>query len=136
MSVLRPRRRSAGGPSGPQYPYRGWDEAGASGTEADLFFLGVISAIALATAVVLCGRAARDVRAYRKQTKPGLAAAERLWLKAWYCGRCAMVHFAGGPALTLQEFRVRVWTAGGYGGMAERHPAVDLIVTARPDGSV
>ncbi|MCM1965795.1 MULTISPECIES: hypothetical protein [unclassified Streptomyces] len=75
-------------------------------------------------------------RAYRARTEPGLAAAERLWARGWYCGRCARAHFEGeSAALTLQEFRVRVWTAGGYGDLAEAHPAVDLHVALRPDAS-
>lgn len=81
-------------------------------------------------------KASRDGRAYRERTGPGLAAAERLWNQGWYCGRCARTHFEGeGAALTLQEFRVRVWTAGGYGDLAETYPAVDLTVARRPDGS-
>lgn len=122
--------------SQPQYPSPGWNDAAASGPESGLFVLGVISAVALVTAVVLFARAARDGRAYRARTRPGLAAAERLWIQGWYCGRCARVHFEGEQAaLTLQEFRVRVWTAGGYGDLAESNPAVDLTIGRRPDGS-
>lgn len=124
------------GESQPEYPSTGWGDPADSGAEPGLFFLGVISAIALLTAVYLFTRASRDGRAYRERTRPGLAAAERLWNQAWYCGRCARVHFEGEEtALTLQEFRVRVWTAGGYGDLAETHPAVDLTVAGRPDGS-
>ncbi|MFE4631854.1 hypothetical protein ACFRJ1_00570 [Streptomyces sp. NPDC056773] len=123
------------GEARPGYPYPGWDEA-ASGPEAGLFFLGVISAVALMAAVYLFIRVSRDGRAYRERTRPGLAAVERLWNRGWYCGRCARVHFEGErTALTLQEFRVRVWTAGGYGDLAERYPAVELTVARRPDGS-
>ncbi|MFB6518224.1 hypothetical protein [Streptomyces sp. NPDC056401] len=123
------------GEPGPRYPYPGWNEP-ASGPEAGLFFLGVIAAIALLGAVLLFAAVARANRAYRARTEPGLAAAERLWSRGWYCGRCARVHFEGeSAALTLQEFRVRVWTAGGYGDLAETHPAVDLHAALRPDGS-
>ncbi|MEV6950624.1 hypothetical protein [Streptomyces sp. NPDC051183] len=37
---------------------------------------------------------------------------------------CGTVHFSGEPGLTLQEFRTRVWTAGGYGDLVRKHPAV------------
>ncbi|MCX5408960.1 hypothetical protein OHA37_34530 [Streptomyces sp. NBC_00335] len=124
------------GENRPGYPYEGWDGAETSDPEAGLFFLGVISAIALLAAVVLFVRASRDGRAYRGRMEAGLAAAERLWIRSWYCGRCARVHFEGeSAALTLQEFRVRVWTAGGYGDLAETHPAVELIIARQPDGS-
>nr|WSX53218.1 hypothetical protein OG409_32455 [Streptomyces sp. NBC_00974] len=122
--------------SPPPYPSPGWNEAAASGAEPGLFFLGVVSAAALVSAVVLFLRVSRDGKAYRARTEPGLAAAERLWIQGWYCGRCARVHFEGErAALTLQEFRVRVWTAGGYGDLAASNPAVDLTVGRRPDGS-
>ncbi|MGW6689047.1 hypothetical protein [Streptomyces sp. NPDC054961] len=122
--------------SRPRYPSPGWDEGAAPGPQSGLFFLGVISAAALVAAVVLLVRVRRDGKAYRARTDPGLAAAERLWIRGWYCGRCARVHFEGEPAaLTLQEFRVRVWTAGGYGDLAASHPAVDLTVGRRPEGS-
>ncbi|WP_327251339.1 hypothetical protein [Streptomyces sp. NBC_01244] len=76
----------------------------------------MISAIALLTAVVLFVRVSGDGRAYRRRMEAGLTAAERLWIRGWCCGRCARVHFEGeSAALTLQEFRVRVWTAGGCG---------------------
>lgn len=118
----------------PEYPYQGWDEA--SGLEADLFFLGVISAIALLGAVCLFVAIAKANRAYGARIRPGLADAERVWLQGWYCGRCARVHFDGErAALTLHEFRVRVWTAGGYGDLAERYRGVDHIVGIRPDGT-
>lgn len=119
----------------PEYPYQGWNEA-APAPEAEFLFLGVISVIALLGAACLFAAVARAKRAYRARTQPGLAAAERLWIRGWYCGRCARVRFEGETAaLTLQEFRVRVWTAGGYGDLAETHPAVDLFVAHRPDGS-
>lgn len=111
--------------SRPEYPYRGWNEA-ADGPEVGLHFLGVISVVALLGAVLLFRAVSKDGRSYRARTEPGLAAAERLWLQGWYCARCAAVHFDGGRALSLQEFRVQVWTAGGYGDLAETHRAVDL----------
>ncbi|MFF1408663.1 hypothetical protein ACFVX6_02515 [Streptomyces sp. NPDC058289] len=124
------------GEARPEYPYAGWDGPEASGPEAGLYFLGVISAVALLAAVVLFVRASRDGREYRRRTGAGLAAAEQLWIRGWYCGRCARVHFEGeSAALTLQEFRVRVWTAGGYGDLAETHPAVELVIARHPEGS-
>ncbi|MET9467589.1 hypothetical protein ABZY44_22825 [Streptomyces sp. NPDC006544] len=122
--------------SRPRYPSPGWNEVSASGPESGLFFLDVISAAALVTAVVLLVRVFRERKAHRARTEPGLAAAERLWIQGWYCGRCARVHFEGErTALTLQEFRVRVWTAGGYGDLAASNPAVGLTAGRRPDGS-
>ncbi|WP_327308222.1 hypothetical protein OG730_36250 [Streptomyces sp. NBC_01298] len=119
---------------GPEYPYPGWDEA--PGTESDLLLLGVISAVALLGAVCLFAAIALANRAYSAKVRPGLPAAERLWLQGWYCARCARVHFDGeGAALTLHEFRLRVWTAGGYGDLAERYRGIDQIVGIRPDGS-
>ncbi|MGW6708108.1 hypothetical protein ACWGDE_24890 [Streptomyces sp. NPDC054956] len=107
-----------------------------SGPEGDLVHLAVISPAALLIAVLLFGSATRVRRAFRARTEPGLAAAERLWLQGWYCARCAKVHFEGeSEALTLQEFRVRVWTAGGYGDLARTRPAVDFTVAGRPAGS-
>ncbi|MFD5143495.1 hypothetical protein [Streptomyces sp. NPDC058401] len=120
--------------SRPEYPYPGWNEA--SGPEADLLFLGVISAVALLGALGLFAAVVRANRAYGARVRPGLAAAERVWLQGWYCGRCARVHFDGErAALTLHEFRLRVWTAGGYGDLAERYRGVDQIVGIRPDGT-
>ncbi|WP_328297132.1 hypothetical protein OG389_04430 [Streptomyces sp. NBC_00435] len=89
----------------------------------DLGFLAWISAGMLLVAVGLFVWAARSLRAYRAKTEPGREAAERLWRQGWHCARCGTVHFSGGRALNLQEFRTQVWTAGGYGELAARHPA-------------
>ncbi|WP_405495715.1 hypothetical protein [Streptomyces sp. NBC_00096] len=89
----------------------------------DLGFLAWISACMLLIAVGLFVAVAVSLRAHRARTEPGREAAERLWRQGWYCARCGTVHFAGGRALNLEEFRTRVWTAGGYGDLAGRHPA-------------
>ncbi|MFD5437267.1 hypothetical protein ACFWJ4_34590, partial [Kitasatospora sp. NPDC127067] len=60
----------------------------------------------------------------------GRPRAEHLWAQAWYCARCGTAHFppttgvpTGVPtaALSLPEFRRVVWTAGGYGHLADRY---------------
>ncbi|MGW6945925.1 hypothetical protein [Streptomyces xanthophaeus] len=84
-------------------------------------FLGWISGAALVLGilliVILNGTAAR----WRRRTGSGRDAADRVWSDGWYCGRCGSVHFARGRAMTLREFRTRVWTAGGYGDLAAKH---------------
>lgn len=54
----------------------------------------------------------------------GRGAADAVWRRGWYCGRCALVHFAPGEeppgvlmgqVLDPDQFRALVWTAGGYG---------------------
>lgn len=87
-------------------------------------YLGVISAASLLVGVVLIAVSSRAVRIWRRRTEPGRAAADRVWAEGWYCGRCGTVHLAGERAMTLQEFRIRVWSAGGYGDLAVRHPAI------------
>ncbi|MFE2306888.1 hypothetical protein [Streptomyces sp. NPDC059411] len=87
-------------------------------------YLGWISGIALVIGVLLMALSGRALRAWRRRTEPGRAAADRVWSEAWYCGRCGTVHFSGERAMSLQEFRVRVWSAGGYGDLAVRHPAI------------
>lgn len=39
-------------------------------------------------------------------------------------GRTAGTAAAAERSMSLQEFRTRVWSAGGYGDLAVRHPAV------------
>ncbi|MEJ8645618.1 hypothetical protein WKI68_39215 [Streptomyces sp. MS1.HAVA.3] len=80
--------------------------------EAELLFLGWISAFALLGAVLLIVTAARTQRAFRARIEAGRDAAEDVWSRGWRCARCAVVHFAAGPAMTLQEFRRAVWSAG------------------------
>lgn len=87
-------------------------------------YLGWISGAALVIGVLLVALSGRALRAWRRRTEPGRAAADRVWSEAWYCGRCGTVHFSGERAMSLQEFRVRVWSAGGYGDLAVRHPAI------------
>lgn len=121
--------------SRPPYPAPGWNELIPPGREADHLFLGWTSGLALLAAVLLFAAVARALRAYRARTEPGRPAAESLWARGWYCARCSTAHFADGPALSLQEFRTRVWTAGGYGDLAEAHRAVDLTIRhGRADG--
>lgn len=59
-----------------------------------------------------------------RRVRAGRAAAEAVWRRGWYCGRCAVVSFrpgeepAGvepGTALDPAAFRELVWAAGGYG---------------------
>ncbi|MFH8388010.1 hypothetical protein ACH4E7_45295 [Kitasatospora sp. NPDC018058] len=62
----------------------------------------------------------------RRRRLAGRPRAERLWNQAWYCARCGTAHFPptagqGTGALGLAEFRKAVWTAGGYGDLAERY---------------
>ncbi|MFD9572826.1 hypothetical protein ACFWBI_23645 [Streptomyces sp. NPDC059982] len=86
--------------------------------------LGWVSGAALVVAVALCALVRLRLSAWRRRVGPGRDAADRVWSAGWYCGRCGTVHFGDGPELTLQEFRVRVWTEGGYGAQALRRRAV------------
>ncbi|KQV22919.1 MULTISPECIES: hypothetical protein [unclassified Kitasatospora] len=100
----------------------------ASADHPDLAFLGWISGFALLAAVLLFVLAASRKAALRTRLA-GRPAAEELWAQAWYCARCATAHFPPTPgeparALSLQEFRRRIWQAGGYGDLADRYPAV------------
>ncbi|MFI5530876.1 hypothetical protein ACIA8O_20285 [Kitasatospora sp. NPDC051853] len=79
-------------------------------------------AVGLAALLTAVGRARR----YRRETA-GRAGAEALWATGWYCGRCAVAYLTPRPGegvrgLTLSEFRAAVWSAGGYGHLADRHP--------------
>ncbi|MFJ7265120.1 hypothetical protein ACIQV3_00355 [Streptomyces sp. NPDC099050] len=94
------------------------------GVEDPTTYLGWISAASLLLAPVLLALSGRAVRAWRRRTGPGRVAADQVWAEGWYCGRCGTVHFTGERAMSLQEFRTRVWSAGGYGDLAVRHPAV------------
>ncbi|MFZ3495698.1 hypothetical protein ACODT5_21155 [Streptomyces sp. 5.8] len=94
------------------------------GVEDPSAYLGWISAASLVLGPLLLALSGRAVRVWRRRTGPGRVAADRLWAEAWYCGRCGVVHFTGERAMSLQEFRTRVWSAGGYGDLAVRHPAV------------
>ncbi|WP_457031903.1 hypothetical protein [Kitasatospora sp. P5_F3] len=92
----------------------------------DLAFLGWISGFALLAAVLLFTTVVRRGAATRTRLA-GRPAAEELWATAWYCARCGTAHFPPTPtdpaySLTLQEFRRRIWQAGGYGDLADRHP--------------
>lgn len=87
-------------------------------------WVGVLSGVSLLVGVAMIVTAGRTVRVWRRRTEPGRAAADRVWAQGWYCGRCGTVHFAGERAMGLQEFRTWVWSAGGYGDLAARHPAI------------
>ncbi|MEV7521162.1 hypothetical protein [Streptomyces sp. NPDC091371] len=107
--------------------------AAPSEPEAELLFLGWISALALLAAALLIGSAVRIQRAFRARIAAGREAAEEVWSRGWCCARCATVHFAGGPAMTLQEFRTRMWDAGGYGDLARVHRVTGQVRDLDPD---
>jgi hypothetical protein len=93
----------------------------------DVDFLYGLSTAALvaALALLLTGGLLRAAAARELTDRPK---AERLWSQAWYCARCGTVHFPpaagqGTDALSLLEFRYRVWTAGGYGHLLDRFRA-------------
>ncbi|MFG3000428.1 hypothetical protein [Streptomyces sp. NPDC048340] len=102
----------------------GVDGGGRVVVDPPLTYLGWISGAALVLAVLLFAAEAGSTARWRRRTLPGRAAADAVWSNAWYCARCGTVHFSGEPGLTLQEFRMRVWTAGGYGDLVRKHPAV------------
>ncbi|ARE77935.1 hypothetical protein B6R96_31585 [Streptomyces sp. Sge12] len=115
--------RFAGAPGGTQDQWSAgtWGSTvpAPPGPGPELLFLGWISAFALLGAALLIVAAARTQRAFRARTAAGRVAAEDVWSRGWCCARCAVVHFAAGPGMTLQEFREAVWSAGGYGELAE-----------------
>ncbi|MFF2750522.1 hypothetical protein ACFVVA_33905 [Kitasatospora sp. NPDC058048] len=89
----------------------------------------VIPVVAVIAGTVLLVTAAA-LRASADRELAGRPRAEHLWAQAWYCARCGTVHFppttgvpTGVPtaALSLPEFRRVVWTAGGYGHLADRY---------------
>ncbi|MFD5424260.1 hypothetical protein [Streptomyces sp. NPDC127084] len=96
--------------------------------QTEFLFLAWVSAFALVAALLLLFPATRH-RAASRKIAAGQPAAEAVWSDAWYCARCGTVHFPDGPglprgALSLREFRVLVWEAGGYGHLVGRHPVV------------
>ncbi|MQS15835.1 hypothetical protein F7Q99_27095 [Streptomyces kaniharaensis] len=83
------------------------------------------SYLILAVAIALLAGATALFLSRRRRLE-GRPQAERLWNQAWYCARCGTAHFPptagqGTEALGLAEFRKAVWTAGGYGDLAERY---------------
>ncbi len=89
-------------------------------------YLGVISLLALVAAASLIVPAVLRAIDFGRLVEAGRPAAERLWSRAWYCGRCGTVYFPprpGDPAgpLTFADFRAVVWAAGGYGHLARPH---------------
>lgn len=104
--------------------FYGGDGDGLFGAEDSTVYLGWVSAASLLVGVALIALSGRAVRVWRRRTEPGRVAADREWARGWYCGRCGTVHLPGERAMSLQEFRTRVWSEGGYGDLAVRHPAV------------
>lgn len=102
----------------------GSDADGLFAVDETTAYLGWLGAALLLVGVLLIAVSGRAVRTWRRRTEPGRVAADRVWAEGWYCGRCGTVHFAGERAMSLQEFRTKVWSAGGYGDLAVRHPAV------------
>ncbi|MCX4694912.1 hypothetical protein [Streptomyces sp. NBC_01408] len=87
-------------------------------------FLGWISGTSLVLGLLLILILNRTAAVWRRRTEPGRDEADRVWSAGWYCGRCGSVHFSLGRSMTLREFRARVWSAGGYGDLAAKHPAL------------
>ncbi|WP_031066529.1 hypothetical protein [Streptomyces sp. NRRL WC-3742] len=84
------------------------------------------SILFIVAAVALLVAAGVLHRSRQRRLADGWPMAERLWRQSWYCDRCGSVHFAasagqGTQALSLPEFRLAVWSAGGYGDLAGRH---------------
>jgi hypothetical protein len=107
------------------YPYPEHPVAPACPTASEQT-LGLLSLLALLGAVVLGVLAVRSNRSWHR-LMAGRPHAEALWSRGWYCTRCAVVHFpatAGAAArpIDLAEFRLQVWTAGGYGHLASGRP--------------
>ncbi|WP_282693006.1 hypothetical protein [Streptomyces sp. CC208A] len=109
----------------------GWYEVTGEmpGLSTDYGFLGWISAVALAVAVLVFAVVYRRRAAFARLIRDR-ARAEELWSHGWYCHRCGTVHFVGVPGevrapLTLQRFREKVWERGGYGALAAERRAVD-----------
>lgn len=92
-------------------------------SQADSFYL--YSGIALFLAIALFATAVL-LRVMTNRELAGRPQAERLWSTAWYCARCGTAHFPpgagqGAGAVTLPEFRRRIWTTGGYGHLVDRY---------------
>ncbi|MFJ8476054.1 hypothetical protein [Kitasatospora sp. NPDC094011] len=112
---------AAGAGPGPTATQAAAPLADAGGTPTVL----VVSFLLMA---LLLGLVAGAVTLYvtRRRRLAGRPRAERLWNQAWYCDRCGTAYFppAAGQdtgALTLTDFRRTIWTAGGYGDLAERY---------------
>ncbi|MFJ9847437.1 hypothetical protein ACIRYZ_44870 [Kitasatospora sp. NPDC101155] len=85
----------------------------------------LVSYLLLAVTIALLAGATALFLARRRRLA-GRPQAERLWNQAWYCARCGTAHFPptagqGAGALGLADFRKAVWTAGGYGDLADRY---------------
>ncbi|MEU8539726.1 hypothetical protein AB0C52_06930 [Streptomyces sp. NPDC048717] len=94
----------------------------------DPAFLGWVCLVALCVTALVAVALVRRRNAFVHKTRRR-ARAEELWGRGWYCHRCGTVHLADDPQgdirpLTLQEFRQRVWEAGGYGDPADSQPAI------------
>ncbi|MFF5427413.1 MULTISPECIES: hypothetical protein [unclassified Streptomyces] len=118
----------AGDPMGPWHPLPGEASAGATAAEVSTI-AGWTSVAALCVALLVLVELWRRRTAHAHLTR-GRGRAEELWSRGWYCHRCGTVHLVGAPGedrtpLTLQHFREKVWTHGGYGALAARQRAVD-----------
>ncbi|MFD5463880.1 hypothetical protein ACFWIQ_13825 [Kitasatospora sp. NPDC127059] len=85
----------------------------------------LVSYLLLAVTIAL-GAGAIALFLARRRHLAGRPQAERLWNQAWYCARCGTAYFPptagqGTGALGLADFRRTVWTAGGYGDLADRY---------------
>ncbi|GAA3939014.1 hypothetical protein GCM10022244_54130 [Streptomyces gulbargensis] len=120
----------AGEPTGPE----GWNllpgEASAGSHAAEVSTVtGWTSIAALCVALLVLVELWRRRATHARLTR-GRDRAEELWSRGWYCHRCGTVHLVGAPGedrtpLSLQQFREKVWTQGGYGAVAARQRAVD-----------
>jgi hypothetical protein len=99
----------------------------AAAGEGDGVLRTVAAICAAASAACLVGALVSLAR--RARIRGGRPAAEAVWRRGWYCGRCAVVHFRSGQepaglspgqALHPDEFRELVWTVGGYGRRTRR----------------
>ncbi|MFJ7589102.1 hypothetical protein ACIQZO_17325 [Streptomyces sp. NPDC097617] len=72
-------------------------------------------------AILLIVAGAGNRRAFPARIAAGRGTAEDVWSRGCCCAHCAVVHFCGGPAMTLQGFRTAVRSAGGYGELAAVH---------------
>jgi hypothetical protein len=112
----------------------GSTDPGTTGLAAASGHNGTLQTVALAvTAVAAAFLVIAVVSAMRRMPiRAGRPAAEEVWRRGWYCGRCATVYFLAGEAplgiepetaMSTAEFQHAVWAAGGYsdrfrGGLA------------------
>ncbi|MFF0446522.1 hypothetical protein ACFYT4_08940 [Streptomyces sp. NPDC004609] len=104
----------------------GWPITSNPAPEPGLYFPAVwwISITIAVLYLVFFGWAMKRMLAHRKAVADQ-ANARLMWSGAWHCAHCGTVHFPDeqpARALTFQEFRTRVWTAGGYGQLVGQYP--------------